>query len=228
MVTRSVGSGFLRGATNRRLTNVDRRGNEAYARGSEMTSATDDAVLDAVLAVQLVVGWAGEGRCEPKRLGWWDTDVIDPAGGGDLMARLLPRTHAWASLEAAREAARRADAKARARMGDPDKLRTLFFFGFALDEALADRFSLLKREGRSPVEVLQLGLLQQRFSNDALVAAFKRPDAAFTVVSGGGGSSGRQLKGKCPDDVKEMVLRLAAGLVPLSEAYPLPFFKVGG
>lgn len=113
-------------------------------------------------------------------------------------------------------------------MGDPDKLRTLFFFGFVLDEALADRFSLLKREGRSPVEVLQLGLLQQKFSKDALATAFKRSDVAFTVVSGGGGTSGRQLKGHCPDDVKEMALGLAAGLVPLPEEYPLPFFKVGG
>lgn len=193
-----------------------------------MTSGTDAAVLDAVLAVQLVVAWAGEGRCEPKRLGWWDMDVIDAAGGGDLMSRLLPRTHAWASLEAAREAGRRADAKARSRMGDPDKLRTLFFFGFVQDEALGDRFSWLKREGRSPVEVLQLGLLQQKFSKDALATAFKRSDVAFTVVSGGGGTSGRQLKGQCPDDVKEMALQLAGGLVPLSDEYPLPFFKVGG
>jgi hypothetical protein len=77
-----------------------------------MASTLPNETLDEILAFQFVVAWAGEGRCEPKRLGWWDTDLIDPAGGGDLLARLLPRTHAWASLEAVREAARRTDAKA--------------------------------------------------------------------------------------------------------------------
>jgi hypothetical protein len=24
------------------------------------------------------------------RLGWWDTDLVDPDGGGDLLARLAP------------------------------------------------------------------------------------------------------------------------------------------
>lgn len=192
-----------------------------------MTSGADDAVLDAVLAVQLTVAWAGEGRCEPKRLGWWDTDVIDPDGGGDLMARLLPRTHAWASLEAAREAARRVDAKARITMGDPDKLRTLFFLGFAIDEALTDRFSLLKSEGRSPVEVLDIGLVKEKFSKDSFTASVQRKGLEFTVVSGGGGTSGRQLKGPPPGDLGDMVRTLAAGLVPLADKYPLPFFKVG-
>jgi hypothetical protein len=188
-----------------------------------MTTTTEASVLDAVLAVQLVVAWAGEGRCEPKRLGWWDTDVIDSGGGGDLMSRLLPRTHAWASLEAAREAARRADAKARGRMGDPDKLRTLFFLGFADDEALGDRLAALKSAGQSPVEVLDLGLVNQKLSKESLTKKFERKDVAFTVVPGG-----RKLKGGRPDDLNETVLRLAAGLVPLSEAYPLPFFEVGG
>jgi hypothetical protein len=113
-------------------------------------------------------------------------------------------------------------------MGDPDKLRTLFFLGFVVDEALSDRFSMLKREGRSPVEVLQLGLLQQKFSVEALSTALKRPDVSFKVASGGGGTSGRQLTGSCPEDLKEMVSRLAGGLVPFSDDYPLPFFKVGG
>src|SRR5688572_31029354 len=104
-----------------------------------MGTQLSDVAIDAVLAMQLVIAWAGEGRCSPRRLGWWDTDLIDDAGGGDLFARLLPQTHVWASLEAVREAARRTDAKARAKMADPDKLRTLYFLGFELDEQLGDR-----------------------------------------------------------------------------------------
>ena len=47
--------------------------------------------IDRILATQLLVAWAGEGRSEPKRFGWRDTDLIDKAGGGDLVARLAPR-----------------------------------------------------------------------------------------------------------------------------------------
>jgi hypothetical protein len=192
-------------------------------------TAVSDATLDAILTIQLKVAWAGEGRGSPPRLGWWQTDLIDEAGGGDFMARLLPRTHAWASLEAVREAARRTDAKARTRMGDPDKLRTLFFLGFAADEALGDRLSILKREGRSPVEALPLGLVQQKFSHEALVSEFEHKDVSFTVAPGG-----RQLKGPMPTDLRELVEKLAAGLVRLddehprlADEYPLPFYKVG-
>jgi hypothetical protein len=152
--------------------------------GSDMTSGANDVVLDAVLAVQLIVGWAGE-TSQPSRLGWWRTDVTDSAAGGDLLARLLPRTHAWAALEAAREAARRTDERARVRMGDPDKLRTLLFLGFAVDEALADRFAFLKREGRSPVEALPIGFVQAKFSKDTFVSAFQREDVSFAIVPGG-------------------------------------------
>jgi hypothetical protein len=108
------------------------------------------------------------------------------------------------------------------RMGDPDKLRTLFFLGFAGDEALGDRLAMLKREGRSPVEVLQVGLLQQEFSKEALVSQFERRDVAFTVVPGG-----RQLGGPAPSEPYELVEKLAAGLVPLADEYPLPYYKVG-
>jgi hypothetical protein len=47
------------------------------------------SVLDDILAVQLTMAWAGEGRCDPARLGWWQTDLIDEAGGVvDLFVRL--------------------------------------------------------------------------------------------------------------------------------------------
>ena len=186
-----------------------------------MGPAVSDEILDQILAVQIVVAWAGE-TAKPTRLGWWRTDLIDPNAGGDLMERLLPRTHAWASLEAAREAARRIDEKARVRMGDPDKLRSLYFLGFAVDEALADRFALLKSQGRPPVEVLRVGSVQEKFSKDALAALLGRKDVKFTVVPGG-----RQMKGPMPNDVGELIQALGAGLIPLVDAYPLPFFKVG-
>ncbi len=180
--------------------------------------------LDSILALQLTVAWAGEGRSSPRRLGWWDTDVIDEAGGGDLFKRLMPHTHAWASLEAAREAGRRVDARARAKMAAPDAMRTLFFLGFELDERLGDRLAALKRSGRPPAEALSLPLpLTSDFSKDSVSAAFQGGDALFTVVPGG-----RQLGGARPDAPDVLVRRLAAALVPLAEQYPLPFYKIGG
>ncbi len=112
------------------------------------------ADLDAIVALQLTVAWAGERAAEPERLGWWETDLVDELAGGDLFARLLPRTAAWAGLELAREAARRADRRARAQLADPDAMATLFHFGFALDEALDDRLAHLKRTGAAPSDAL--------------------------------------------------------------------------
>jgi hypothetical protein len=181
-----------------------------------------DATLDAILTLQLTVAWAGEGRSEPPRLAWWDTDLVDEAGGGDLLRRLLPQTHAWASLEAVREAARRVDAKARGKMAGPDKLRTLFFLGFELDEQLADRLAMLKREGRPPTEALPLPLTDD-FSKDRLVSTLQGGDAIFSVMPGG-----RQLKGVMPAAPEDLVRRLGAALVPLADQYPLPFYKFEG
>ena len=71
------------------------------------------AELDEILALQFTVAWAGEAAGEPPRLGWWKSDLVDPEGGGDLFARLVPRTAAWASLALVRLAAQGVDAAAR-------------------------------------------------------------------------------------------------------------------
>ena len=178
--------------------------------------------LETVLAHQFAIAWVGEGRCQPRRLGWWDTDLIDDAGGGDFLARIAPRTHAWASFEAAREAARRVDEKARKKMADPDAVRTLFFLGYDLDEQLADRLAALKREGRTPADALPFPFATSAFSKDALVVALSELGAEpHTIVPGG-----RQLRGTAPTEPDVLVRRLTAGLLPLSDQYPLPFFKV--
>lgn len=186
-----------------------------------MTTLIPDETLDAILAVQITVAWAGEGRCSPKRLAWWDTDLISQDGGGDFLARLLPQTHLWASLEAVREAARRTDAKARAKMADPDKMRSLYFLGFELDEQLTDRLASLKRSGRKPTEALTFPLpLSDEFSTEKLEPVLKSTGATFNTVP-----NGRELKGKAPDEPDALVKRLAGALLPLAEHYPLPFYK---
>src|SRR5262245_48460224 len=105
--------------------------------------------LDAILALQVTVAWAGE----KPRLGWWRTDILDEAGARDLLARLTPRTVEWTAFEAVREAARRADERMRQRSATPDRARTLFHFGFELDEHLAERLADHKRGHCAPADV---------------------------------------------------------------------------
>lgn len=186
------------------------------------TQLTDEA-LDTLLALQIAVAWAGEGRCDPPRLGWWETDLVDPEGGGDFLARLLPKTHAWVALEAVREAARRVDAKARAKLAQPDAVRTLFFLGFEVDEQLADRLADHKHGG-TPTTVLPLPVDPSRaFSRDAFSQALGTGNASVTVVPGG-----RLLKGKVPGDPVDAVRNLAAALLPLADEYPMPFYRIDG
>lgn len=189
-----------------------------------MIEPVPDSAFDAILAHQLTLAWAGEGRCTPPRLGWWETDLVDAEGGGDLLLRLLPQTHLWASLEAVREAARRSDERDRARMADPDRLRTPFFLGFELDERLADRLAELKRSGRPPAAALPLPFpLAEGFSRETLAAFLAAEPTPFAIVPGG-----RQILGACPVSPEAMVRRLAAGLLPLAERYPLPFYRLEG
>ena len=178
----------------------------------QITSQT----LDAILELQFRVAWAGEALCDPPRLKWWRTDLIDPMSGGDFIQRLAPRTHAWASLEAVREAARLADQKARQRLADPDSARTLYFWGFELDELLSDRI-------RERKMALDPAPEQGDFNREQLEREFKAlaPEAGFNVQA-----SGRQIRGGKPEDQVEAARILVACLTPFAEAYPTPFFRL--
>jgi hypothetical protein len=183
----------------------------------------DGNAFDQILAVQITVAWAGEAQSEPRRLGWWKTDLVDPAGGGDLLARLLPKTQKWASLEAVREAARRCDAKNREKMADSDKARTLFFLGFELDEQLDERLAWHKRSGVAPREALSLTFdADSAFSGEQVEKLLIEPGVPNTDVV----PAGRQLKGGMPDDALQAVQALAAALVPFADDYPTPFYGV--
>ncbi|TNF28014.1 MAG: BREX-6 system BrxE protein [Deltaproteobacteria bacterium] len=181
----------------------------------------DDTTLDAVLTLQLAVAWAGEADTDPPRLGWWRTAMVDPYGGEDLLRTLAPRTWPWATLQAAREAARRTDAIARGQAHDPDRIVTLFRFGFALDEALDDRLRALKTAQRPPAEALpDLGALlaspwdPARFDDWLAATCDASPAHDATPL-------GRRLK--APPTAPALLARhLAAALRPVAGRYPLP------
>lgn len=177
--------------------------------------------IDLALTAQLVVAWAGEAG-EDRRLGWWRSDLVSEFGGGDLFRRLLPNTWAWAVLQGARETARRRDAELRRQDHDPDRILSLFNFGFELDEHIEERFQDLKRSGRDPNEVLP-GL--------ALIDAGWDQHRFFEWVNGHGQAEtsatpiGRRLKGTPPTALDRRVRRLVAGLAPAVDSYPLPHFR---
>lgn len=184
-----------------------------------------DATLDSILAWQITIAWAGEGECEPKRLGWWRTDLIDEAGGGDLFQRMFPKTHAWAALEAVRQVAIQHDQRKRQRSAQPDAIQTLFFWGFSIDEQLVDRLAVLKRGQKSPETSLDLPLkLDSDFVISDLEAVLKIPGQSidYEVVP-----DGRQLKGEPSPSQALRARNLAAALLPLKEDYSMPFYRMG-
>lgn len=180
--------------------------------------------LDQILALQFSVAWAGESGGQPCRLGWWQSDLIDADTGGDLFARLLPRTHEWAGLALARRCAVRVEATGREHLSGKDRAQTLFHLGFEIDEQLCDRVAEHRRHHRSPQEALGDHLaIGYPWSADAFakrLAAFGNPKVEVTRV-------GRRVKAKKLAPL-EAAQALAAALLPLAEKYPLPYLEAAG
>lgn len=195
-----------------------------------MPPAIPTSSLDHVLALQLIVAWAGE-RGDPddpaaRRLDWWRSDLVNEFGGGDYFAELLPRTGAWASLQAVREAARRHEASLLADLPDAASLATLFHLGFATDERLDSRLQEHKRSRRPPKEALPLvGELvnEETWSPDAFagwLSSLAKPKVVVDPI-------GRRVTGSAPDDPMRAANLLAAALAPLGDRYPLPHLRRG-
>jgi len=178
--------------------------------------------LDRLLTAQFAIAWAGEGGDEP-RLGWWRTELCVQDAGEDLFERLLPGTHAWASLQAAREAARRADTECRGDNHDPDSLLSLYRLGFVLDERVEERLADLKRTGRTPQEALPalqavIGSDWSRDSFDTWVKSHGSPSVVTDPV-------GVRLRGKPPAALRQLVDNLVAAHRPSPSTYPLPHYR---
>ncbi|MCU0565458.1 MAG: BREX-6 system BrxE protein [Oculatellaceae cyanobacterium Prado106] len=184
-----------------------------------------NSAIDLILALQITVAWAGEGLCDPQRLDWWRTDVVDEDGGRDLFQRLFPKTFQWTSLEAVRQVAVQRDRQLRLDMAQSDQVRTLFFLGFELDEQLADRLMTHKRNGEAPQTILPLPLdFKKGFSEADFEAALRVPGQAIEFQVS---PSGRELKGAMPESPELWIRNLAAALLPLNHRYPMPFYRLG-
>jgi len=173
--------------------------------------------LDIILNWQMAIAWAGEANCQPTRLGWWRTDLIDNEGGGDLFARLFPRTKAYAGWESVRDAAIAVDRRARQRMATPDEIRTLFFWGFDIDEQLNDRLAQRKQRGEELVLPIAW---KEEFDREILATQIRDccGESKYRLVAGG-----REVNNS--DTLEHNVLALVAAFVPWERDYPMPFCR---
>ena len=175
--------------------------------------------LDEILALQLTVAWAGEAAGDPPRLGWWRSDLVDREGGGDLFARLLPKTGAWTSLVLVRDAARQVDDVGQGEPPPDRAVRSLFHLGFAVDEQLDDRLAHHRRERRPPSEVFGPRFLVGQPWTKAEFESWLRSLGAPKLEKS---SLGRKVAVRSASPVEATAL-IAAALLPLSASYPLPF-----
>ena len=187
-----------------------------------------DRELDSILALQFLVAWAGEGLCQPKRLDWWRTDLIDGDGGGYFLQALLPKTHQWAAFEAVRKAALQHDHQTRLNMAYPDSIRTLFFWGFHIDEQLDDRLAQHKRSDDQVLPEKSLSLpinLNGKFAKADFEIAVQNSHRSvqYKVVP-----EGREIVEAIPASKELCARNLAATLLPLADHYPMPFYRLGG
>ena len=175
--------------------------------------------LDEILRLQLNVAWAGESAGSPPRLGWWKSDLGDAEGGGDLFARLTPKTAAWASLILVRAAAIRVEETALATFHGRDRMWSLFHLGFAVDEQLEDRLAFHRTHRHEPSEVFGDGLLVYKpWSKPGFEAALQKlgKPKIETVPNG------RRVLSRVSAPVEACAL-IAAALLPLEQNYPLPY-----
>ncbi|MEX1364079.1 MAG: BREX-6 system BrxE protein [Nannocystaceae bacterium] len=180
--------------------------------------------LDAILTIQLAVAWAGESGDDQPRLRWWQTDMVSTYGGLALLGQLAPRTKPWAALQAALEAARRVEQRARDRDAEPDRLVSLLALGPTIDERLIDRLLEHKRREASPEQALPgLGEFLVGWSRAGFEAWVANGDAPKVVAD----PAGRRLTGAPPDDPVTTAQRLAHALLPLPDAYPFPHYRNG-
>lgn len=178
--------------------------------------------VNQLLTAQIMVAWAGEGG-EERRLGWWRSDLCSEFGGEDLFKRLLPHTWKWATLQGAREAARRRDAELRAQDHDPDRILSLFSLGFELDERVEERLLDLKRSVSAPVDALPA--LKEWLAHPWSADRFLDWVRSHGETENTPAPIGRRLKGSPPGAVGDLVRKLVGGLAPLGDSYPLPHWK---
>ena len=103
-------------------------------------------------------------------------------------------------------------------MANPDKLRTIFFWGFDLDEKLHDRLAARKRLS----ENLKLPIAwEDGFDREAIAKQIsdRCGESKYELVVGG-------LEIRSFDSDQQNLLFLVAALIPFDQNYSMPFYRI--
>ena len=99
----------------------------------------------------------------------------------------------------------------------------MFGLGVETDRRLEERLADLVRTGRTPTESLPVlaEWVDQKFDREAFAAWLQKLAEPTTTTA----PVGRRIQGNPPEDLEALSRALAAALLPLGDAYPLPHFK---
>lgn len=119
---------------------------------------------------------------------------------------------------------RRVDQAVRTKLANPDAAWSLFHFGYATDERISDRLAWHRQHQHDPKEVLGphflVGTPWSPRGLEAMLADLGKPKVTITPA-------GRKVE--LPDALPQQAAPLlAAALLPLASAYPMPFVEVAG
>ena len=182
--------------------------------------------LDQILAIQILIAWAGEGGDEP-RLDWWKSEVLSEFGGFSTLQELMPNTALWLACKAAREIAKREDEKRRKTSSDSDQIYTIYRLGFEIDEQLEHQLSDLIH-AKSSLSILFKDipwvedLTEQEWEQDGFDKWLRSLGERGTHKDE---PTGRRIVGSAPEDILTRVQKLANHLSPLSKNYPMSYYK---
>ena len=102
--------------------------------------------MTRIAALRTHIAWLGE----TGRMAWWETDALDPDGGGAMLATIFKRTAAWAAVQIAWACAAVAEAEL---VAVPDAV-TLFRLTPSVDARLIDWLRRQKHGTDGPARLL--------------------------------------------------------------------------
>lgn len=118
--------------------------------------------LTRIATLRTHVAWLGE----TGRMGWWETDALDPEGGGAMLATIFKRTAAWAAVQIAWACASVAEAEL---MQVRDAI-TLFRLTPSVDSRLIDWLRRHKHGSATPAALLPSTSMEHATPSDAFAA----------------------------------------------------------
>lgn len=174
----------------------------------------DSDALSQIATLRTHVAWLGE----TGRMDWWESDALDPNGGGAMLETIFRRTARWAAVQIGWACA----AVTEAELVTVPRAITLFRLTPGVDARLVDWLRRQKHDANGPDRLLPAGTAESSTPADALANwALISPDAIKSARAAAPPAGVRAYSvGSVPHSdltdlgaVLDAVQRLAAGYV---------------